>query len=430
MTAKNKIPGATAALLVAIILCFATTGRAAGLAELRDWLADRQVALHGFVEIRAGWRLQADRYEKAASLAEERLQLDLDYDLDWGILKLKGDLWADQVVEEAQAELREFNLAFTPLEIMDVKVGRQVLTWGTGDLLFINDLFPKDWHSFFIGRDNEYLKAPSDAVRVSWFLETVNIDLVWTPEFSGSEYPDGSRLSYWNGSRVAGREAILAVHRPDRFGRDSEYAVRLYKNVQGLELGLYGYHGFWQTPEGVHPLTGKGVFPNLSVYGASLRGALFGGVANAEAGYYDSRQDRGGDDPLLRNSEWRLLLGFERELGRDLTGGLQYYLELRQDYEAYLHALPPGQKSADEYRHVLTVRLTKMLLNQNLRLSLFGYYSPSDQDGYLRPNGHYKINDRWAVEGGGNLFFGAADHTFFGQFKDNSNVYAGLRCSF
>ncbi|MFW6031595.1 MAG: hypothetical protein ACOC9T_03300, partial [Myxococcota bacterium] len=32
---------------------------------------------------------------------------------------------------------------------------------GTGDLVFLNDLFPKDWRSFLLGRDLDYLKAPS-----------------------------------------------------------------------------------------------------------------------------------------------------------------------------------------------------------------------------------------------------------------------------
>ncbi len=49
--------------------------------------------------------------------------------------------------------------------MVNLKIGRQVFTWGTGDYLFINDLFPKDYESFYIGRDDEYLKRPSEAVK-------------------------------------------------------------------------------------------------------------------------------------------------------------------------------------------------------------------------------------------------------------------------
>ncbi|KPL22041.1 MAG: hypothetical protein AMJ75_08860 [Phycisphaerae bacterium SM1_79] len=77
-----------------------------------------------------------------------------------------------------------------------------------------------------------------------------------------------------------------------------------------------------------------------------------------------------------------------------------------------------------------TVRLTKLLMNQNLRCSLFTYYSPTDKDVYVRPNVHYKVNDNTAIEIGSNIFFGDYPNTFFGQLQNNTNVYAGLRYSF
>jgi len=398
-----------------------------------EQLSDKYgIDLYGFIEARQGWRLQDDPYQKDVSISEIRMQLDLSRDADWGIIKLKGDLVADRVEEKAYAELRELNLAFSPLDFMDVKVGRQTLTWGTGDLLFINDLFPKDWKSFFIGRDDEYLKAPSDAIKGSIFFDLFDIDLVYSPAFNASRYIDGTRLSYWNSllGRTAGRDFIFVDHERNSYFRDDGYAVRLSKNIGGVELGLYGYHGFWKTPEGLDMKAVKLWYPELSAYGASVRGALWGGIGNLEMGYYDSHDDRDGDDPLIRNSEMRMLAGFERELAHDLTGGFQYYLEWMRDYEPYKNMLPPGTSAKDEFRHVFTLRLTKLLMNQNLRLSLFTYYAPSDQDGYIRPKIHYKVTDQWALEAGANIFVGKEDYTFFGQFHDNTNGYAGVRRSF
>ena len=79
---------------------------------------------------------------------------------------------------------------------------------------------------------------------------------------------------------------------------------------------------------------------------------------------------------------------------------------------------------------MVTLRLTKRLLNQNLKLSLFVYYSPSDRDAHFRPKVHYKISDYWSAEVGGNVFVGRHDHTFFGQFEKNTNAYVGVRWSF
>lgn len=401
--------------------------------SIRDQLfKNYEIELYGFIEGRQGWRLQNDPLQKDASISEVRLQLDLSRDAGWAVFKLKGDIIGDQVEEDVNGEMREMNILFSPLDYVDIKLGRQTLTWGTGDFLFVNDLFPKDWESFFIGRDDEYLKAPSDAIKGSIFSDLLNIDLVYTPLFNASKYIDGTRISYWNPilRRTAGRDFIFDDQQRDDIFTDSEYAARLSKNKGGLELALYGYYGFWKTPEGLDMKELKLFYPKLSVYGASGRGALLGGIGNLEIGYYDSRDDRGGGDPLIRNSEIRMLAGFERELAANLTGGLQYYLEMMQDYDTYKKTLPVGQEPKDEVRHLLTFRLTRLMLNQNLRLSFFVYYSPSDHDGYIRPKIHYKLTDQWAVEAGANIFAGEKDHTFFGQFQDNTNAYAGVRWSF
>ncbi len=410
--------------------------KASPLEDLQASLYDRyELDLYGFIEVRGGWRLQDDAHSRDASIAEARLQLDLNKDAGWGVFKLKTDLGYDLVMEEMIAELREANLIFSPYDFLDMKIGRQVLTWGTGDLLFINDLFPKDWQSFFIGRDDEYLKTGSDAVKASMFFDLVNVDFVYVPVFNNSTYISGERLSYWNGilGRTAGRDDIMSDRERNSFGSDSEYAIRLSKNLKGNELAMYGYHGFWKTPEGVDMTDSADirlVYPELSVYGASVRGMILAGVGNIELGYYDSRSDRSGDNSAIRNSEVRFLIGYERELGRDFTGGFQYYLEWKQDYDQYLQNLAVGAPAADEYRHLLTLRLTRLLMNQNLILSMFSYYSPSDHDVYLRANGRYKLSDSLSAEIGVNIFSGSDDHTFFGQFEGNSNAYFGLRSSF
>jgi len=321
---------------------------------------------------------------------------------------------------------------FTPLDIVDVKIGRQILTWGTGDLLFINDLFPKDWQSFFAGRDAEYLKAPSDALFVSVFPDLVNLDIAYVPRFDADRYVSGERISYWNAplGRRAGRDAVAAVDRPEDLFGDDEVAARVSRNVAGYDVALYAYVGHWKSPVGMDMLTTNATFPALAVYGASVQGGLGQGVISVEAGYYDSSEDRNGDLPTVPNSEVRLLVGYERELGRDFTGGVQYYVELMQDHDAYLASLPEGFAAGDEDRYVVTLRLTKLALNQDLTLSLFAYYSPSDNDAYVRPSVTYRINDQWTATAGGNVFAGSDGHTFFGQFEKNSNIYGGARYSF
>ncbi|MDY6932777.1 MAG: hypothetical protein SVZ03_00980 [Spirochaetota bacterium] len=394
--------------------------------------------LGGFIDGRLGGRTQDDPYERDLSIGETRLQMDVEK--DWSILvfKITTDFIYDEVADdhcididdgEGWIDLRELNLSMRPTEFMDIKLGRQIFTWGTGDLLFINDLFPKDWKSFFIGRDLEYLKSPSDAFKASLFSRIVNLDIVYIPYFNSDRHIEGKRISYWNPilNDRSGRDNIIRTEKRDEWFDDDEVAYRLFKNIKGYELALYGYYGFWKSPAGINPISGKWVFPELLEYGASIRGVIVGGITSFEIGYYDSREDSSGSNPFINNSEFRSLAGYEKELAKDFTLGVQYYLEYMMDYGQYKSSLTSLEYARDEYRHVITMRLTKLLMNQNLRISIFAFYSPSDNDLYIRPNVHYKINDYLSGELGGNIFLGDRDYTFFGQFENNTNIYAGIR---
>ena len=80
-------------------------------------------------------------------------------------------------------------------------------------------------------------------------------------------------------------------------------------------------------------------------------------------------------------------------------------------------------------RHVLTVRLTRLLLHQTLRLGLFVLASPNDGDWYLAPEARYQVTDALSATVGLNLF-GGPRATEFGQFADNSNLYVVMRYAF
>jgi hypothetical protein len=406
-----------------------------------DWKDKLPFDFSGFVETRYGQRLQNDPTQKDSSIGEIRAQLSAEKATDFLAVKITADVLYDPVLGgysnnfetgKGWLDLREASLLFRPTDNSDIKLGRQTLTWGTGDLLFINDMFPKDWNSFFIGRDEEYLKAPSDAAKFSYFTEVANINFVYTPQFDSDRYLDGSRLSHYNGTlgRIAGSDApVLVDRRVDAFSED-EIAVRLYRNIKSFETALYYYNGYWKSPEGQDVVTGLYTFPKLSVYGASVRGPVGKGIGNFELGYYDSHDDNNGNNARIRNSEWRFLLGYEQELLPEFTGAFQYYVELMDDYGNYKNTLPAGSFQKDDDRHVVTLRLTKLLMNQNLTLSLFNYYSPTDNDGYSRPKVHYKFDDHWQAEVGGNIFYQDNRETFFGQLQDNSNVFVGLRYGF
>ncbi|NIM01169.1 MAG: hypothetical protein GTN89_10040, partial [Acidobacteria bacterium] len=319
-----------------------------GLGEERSEQAEEEKKEHwtdrlpnglgGFFETRVGPRIGTDRAQSEDfTLAEARLQASYERAFRHVTLDTKADLILDGVLDRIDTDLRTLRLSFRPARSLDLGIGRQVATWGTGDLLFINDLFPKDWQSFFIGRDEEYLKAPSDALRLGWFPGRVSVDLVYTPEFDPDRFIRGERISFWDPATggFRGDASPIVADTPD----EGEIALRVYGSIGSYEISAYGYHGFWKSPGGMDPATMTALFPALNVWGASARGPLGRGIGNVEIGLFDSRDDPDGTDPFINNGELRFLAGYERELGTDLTGGFQYYLEKLGDYDAYRASL-------------------------------------------------------------------------------------------
>jgi hypothetical protein len=407
--------------------------------------------LGGFVE-----GLVAPRVVRSAASANEftsaeaRFRLNVDAVHEIASARFRGDVFVDGALSRIWFDIRDASIFVRGGNWFSMRFGRQVLTWGTGDFLFLNDLFPKDFNSFFIGRADEYLKAPSNSIQTTFMMKKVGLDLIWTPIFESDRFIDGERLSFFNPlppepGIIGDRSPLTPIQPtfPDRRLRNGTIHGRLYGSAGPVELAAYGYVGFWPqptaltgtlpppTPEDVPNLT----FARLAVYGASLRAPVGGGLFNVEGAFYDSFDDRAGTDPTKPNSQFRGLAGYERELFPKFQMGLQYYLEYTLKYdELTSQGDPPGSYWVpylpNRFRHLLTLRLTQLLVMDKLELSLFTFFSPDELDTYIRPRITYKIIDPLAFVVGANLLFGRDDYTFFGQLKENTNVYVRLRYSF
>ncbi len=407
------------------------------LLEAPRLVAAEELPLHGFVQAASAYRLiQPDRCPPT-----QRLACDESFVLGEGRLRLelapRGERWAfmskteliyDAVADDLDAELREgyFDVRFPAL---DLRVGRQVITWGVGDLVFINDVFPKDWVAFISGLPLEYLKKGSDAVSATGHWAGTSLQLVLIPHFEADTLPEaGGRLRFHDPTE--GIES-RRTDDPSPSLEHTEAGLRLFRNLLGWDVSLYAYRGFFHAPAAeVEP--GQRLrffFPPLNVYGASAQGAALGGVLSFEAGYYDSRADRSGRDPAIDNSSIRLLAGYQREVVPDFTVGGQYYVQIMQDHVEYLETRAPGMPIRPSARHVLTLRLTMLLLHQTLRLGLFALASPNEGDWYAGPEARYQITDAWSATVGVNVF-GGPPRSDYGQFEGNSNLFAVVRYAF
>lgn len=394
-----------------------------------DWEDEETTSpwqITGFLEAAQGEFLQANIVESQHALSEFRARINLDYSHEIFDLTVKADNYYDNVLKNNVWHTREFNISLSPLQSVDLKLGRQILTWGTGDYLFLNDLFVKDWQSFFSGRADEYLKAPSDSAKIGWFTNIANIELVYTPKFTPDHYATGERFSFFSPQtqqQVAPADQFKVITTDQ-----AQWSLRVSKSINNIEFSVYGYKGFWPTPLGINS-NSESYFPKLNSWGVSALTSISSGILNIEYANYHSIEDSKGDRQNIANGQHRLLIGYEREIVKNLTLSMQYYIEKTKHYNAFIeHSMQ--QQHVDEYRKLITLRLRYQAFQQTLTYNFFSFYSPSDNDGYIKPSIDYRYNDNWLFSAGANIFIGKDKFSFFGQHEDNSNAWLRTRYQF
>lgn len=408
-----------------------------------DWLEETDTPIEdgyisgltigGFAEAGVGDFIQTNSTGRS-SLRELRQRIDVSAYVGESFLSAKFELLVDSVDDSGiQLVNRELYIDTKISDAVSMRIGRQVLTWGTGDLVFLNDFFPKNWQSMFSGRDDEYLKSSSTAVKFNYFNNDFDVNLVWQPKLETDEYISGERFSYFNPlvNNIVSSPRVT-VKKPRASLSNGQLALRVSTTMDGVEYALYAYRGFYTQPLSYSIDTQENYFSRLNSVGGSMRRGMFGGLVNAEVSYWDSVEDPSGTKQFVPNSQVRYLLGFEKELFSNFTMGLQWFSEQNLDYDAASVSLSSGKKSPKlpAWHHTATLRLTYLTMNQKLTWSLFGFYSPDEKDFYLKPKLSYRHNDRWSFIVGANEFSGSAISQQWGQFEKNSNVYLRARYSF
>ncbi|OHC62122.1 MAG: hypothetical protein A2040_00620 [Rhodocyclales bacterium GWA2_65_19] len=405
---------------------FARLGFAAVLL-LAPAMARADVAFSGFLQQNTAFNTRAANPDgRHYKWLEERAQLKLDASGGPWRLLAKGDLAWDHLGRQDQSELRELYVDYTASN-WDTRIGRQVITWGLGDLVFVNDVFPKDHEALFSGRPLDYLKRGVDAVKLGAYAEFANFELVLAPAFRESSIPDARRFHLYDPMPAVTTRGTIKPEQGD-------VGLRIYRDVGGWDAALYLYRGFQRTPSMrpdsmTAPTRIDYFYPQLSVYGASASGRAGDGVLSLEAAAYDSRQDRSGSDFAVPNSQTRLLAGYQIQPIEDVSLGFQYYVEHMHNYDAYRAALPAGFPVDRRWSHTVTARWTQFFLHQTLRFSVYASYNDSNGDHFANPELRYSFTDKiWGAVGAN--YYGGKPWGQFGQLERDDNVYLQVRYEF
>ena len=177
---------------------------------------------------------------------------------------------------------------------LDLRAGRQIHTWGVGDLLFINDLFPKNYAALFSGRPMEYLKTGAGSFKAAFYSDKASLDLVAIPFFEPDQLPTSRSFFLFDPfSRVTNR----VEDKPRHDLGNTELAARLYRPVLGFDAALYAYR-FLPTPlmepDSMTTLQSSLWFTRGFPFMGQPSGKRHGRSFEFRDRFYDSRRDRSG----------------------------------------------------------------------------------------------------------------------------------------
>lgn len=339
--------------------------------------------------------------------------------------KLSGSLRAeglyDRSIETGRVRVREAFIDWAPNGGVNLKFGRQVLTWGVSDYLYVNDIFPKNYDSFFTGGGFDRMKEPVDAARATWTSGGMDVEAV-AARAKADRSPNSRRFA----ATAMREQATEAGNANDRV----DVALKVSGHLGGWDLA--GYAATLGSREPRFFMDAGGLHfeqPWMRHFGASITGNAAGGLIWLEGALRDASTSRAG--VVSRHSideTAKFIGGYSREVGTDLTASVQLQLEAMNYRDRYLASLAPGLRPVKRIGTTLHLRVQGRWINQTVGAGA-QLFVGNEGDTHFNPFASWSPADGWTFEGGANLFKGKPD-TRYGAFKDDSNVYVLGRFSF
>ena len=180
--------------------------------------------MHGFLQNNSSQRIVTSSQFPAELLKlENRAQLELIHaGTKWGWHSKTDGVW-DSDNRYSLIDVREAYLT-KPSSRLDLTLGKEIITWGVGDLIFLTDVFPKDWVAFITGAPIEYLKKGSILAKANYYVRGTGVEAIWIPVFGGDTLPTGNKLAFF--SPFSAGTPIQDVEPPTTLG-NSQLGLRI-----------------------------------------------------------------------------------------------------------------------------------------------------------------------------------------------------------
>ena len=409
-------------------------------------------------------------YGNSSALAEASVSYDaLTKKLDFSL----GELWLD------------YTDSFWGL-----RIGRQKAAWGKADGIDItNVLCPSDMSSFS-AMTGDAGKLAVDAIRLSFSGNSFTADAWWIPFFTPTALPldEGNSLRKFivpatvdypipaMNTTLHLPVTINQFEKPELVIWNGEYGLKLSGYFSALDLSLYGFYGWEDTPlldygmtfgAPLDPSNPATALPNgITVGGEYKRMAMVGAdaalpigptVLRLETAFFPQRYMQKKAEEILKEALRQAQGPQTQAQGPQGTSqGPQTQAQGPQDAKrnqlsalAGLDWMPSGWtftaqyycdyvfgdldtlERTDAYQHGATLSISKSLINETLELSFAGVIGLNDYDSMLSPSIKYSLSDQISLDASAYIFLPGPDHDGqYGAYKDLSTIAINAKFSF
>jgi len=406
-----------------------SAGLSASYSYAKDAPADKtQADWSGLTKLRPYFSLTWDA--KLGENWKTRISGKAFYDLAYGMKD--SETFSDEVLSELEkeAELREIYLEGSPFGNLDIKLGKQIVSWGVANSLRVVDVLnPTDDREFGM-TDLEDIRLPINMTKLDYYIGDLKLEAVAVHEIKfNKSAPFGSDF---NPSTQKINEVI-----PESSAENTEYGLALIGTFSGWDASLHWAQYFDDTAHfkitKVTFIPGLGAVPTLeqrhsrlTMGGATLSIPSGNFIWKAEAAKLQGMEFALVTDKTFSRTD--VLVGSEYSGWSDTSLTLEFGVQHLNDFDVKLEESPDSQL---EDRIATTVSFMQDYINQTLHLSLVGMMiGKSGQDGGLnRMSLEYDVMDAFSVTGGV-MLYQPGENAYFQSLNENDRIFFEVRYSF
>lgn len=308
----------------------------------------------------------------------------------------------------------------------DIRIGRQIIAWGKADGIRITDLLSPSDLTEFIAFEFDDIRIPVNSVKFRMLFEKVNFELIATPVFTPAKQA-GQDSPWFIESSLPQNDAVVNINEPELVLKSGEIAGKVSFFLSKIDVAfsaMYLWDDFPVTTVGrdnTNNLVYDVNYYRNTILGAEAAIPAGDFVFRTEAAFYLKKQFQKED---MKNTSENQMIHWLA--GADWYPGNNWSVTAQFSGKSILFYR--DKISEEQNSWIATLNIQKKILRETLTIANMIYFEFNEPDGMDRFSIDYALTDPFHFLAGVDYMFG--DSGYFGQFKNNSQIWIKAKYSF